>query len=200
VRVFSCRREKEPDRIGASIIVVIWKSFAGKDDLRRLRLRDAETLIHAPVLNSFSGEHIRHPLNPRLWLVPLRWLAAGGFVWAGIAHFRDPAFYRRIIPPFFPARPALVAISGVCEIAGGLGLLVRPLRRAAGWGLIALLIAVFPANIYMALAPNESADGRFAGWMLWLRLPLQAVLIAWVWVIALGSLADTAATRLRSRQ
>jgi uncharacterized membrane protein len=94
----------------------------------------------------------------------------------------------------------LVAISGVCEIAGGLGLLVRPLRRAAGWGLIALLIAVFPANIYMALAPNESADGRFAGWMLWLRLPLQAVLIAWVWVIALGSLADTAATRLRSRQ
>lgn len=130
----------------------------------------------------------------------MRWLAAVFFVVTGLKHFRDPVFYRRIIPPFFPGRSALVVISGVCEIAGGLGLLIRPLRRAAGWGLIALLIAVFPANIYMAVAPNETADGRFAGWMLWLRLPLQAVLIAWVWVIALGSLADTAAMRLTSRE
>ncbi len=117
--------------------------------------------------------------------VILRWIAAIAFVLAGLNHFRNPAFYRNIIPPAFPAPDALVAISGVCEIAGGLGLLIRPLRRAAGWSLLALLVAVFPANLYMAIAPDRIPHLRIPTWALWVRLPLQGVLGAWVWFVAL---------------
>src|SRR4051794_5021380 len=67
----------------------------------------------------------------------LRWLAAAFFVAAGVNHFVRPAFYRQIVPPGLPSPALLVVVSGVCEIAGGVGLLVRPLRRAAGWGLVA---------------------------------------------------------------
>jgi uncharacterized membrane protein len=108
----------------------------------------------------------------------LRWLAAAFFVVAGMFHFLRPELYLQIMPPYFPAPQLLVAVSGVAEIAGGIGLLIRPLRRAAGWGLIALLIAVFPANIYMLQHPGQF---HFAPWMLWARLPLQGVFIAWVW-------------------
>ena len=112
----------------------------------------------------------------------MRWLAALLFVFAGIAHFVKPGFYERLVPPGFPSPAVLVIVSGVAEIAGGLGLLVRPVRRAAGWGLIALLVAVFPANIHMALHPEQFG---IASWMLWLRLPLQMVLAGWVWWVAL---------------
>ena len=108
----------------------------------------------------------------------LRWLAAILFISAGTYHFVRPELYRQIIPPGFPAPELLVAVSGVAEIAGGLGLLLRPWRRAAGWGLIALLIAVFPANLYMAQHPGQF---HLAPWLLWARLPFQAVFIAWVW-------------------
>jgi uncharacterized membrane protein len=107
------------------------------------------------------------------------------FIGAGVNHFIMPAAYQRIIPPKFPSPALLVALSGIFEIAGGLGLLARPLRHAAGWGLIALLIAVFPANVYMALAPGKIPDHHVGRWLLWLRLPMQGVLIAWVWFIAL---------------
>ena len=100
-------------------------------------------------------------------------------------HFVAPGKYLRIIPPGFPSPAMLVAISGIAEMIGGAGLLIRPLRRAAGFGLIALLIAVFPANIYMALHPERFADLHLAAWLLWARLPLQVVLIAWVWSIAI---------------
>jgi uncharacterized membrane protein len=124
--------------------------------------------------------------DTRRWRTALRWLAAALFVAAGVNHFIKPDFYRGIIPPAFPAPGVLVAVSGGCEIAGGLGLLVRPLRRAAGWGLIALLLAVFPANVYMATSPQATPGWHFPHWLLWLRLPLQAVFVAWVWLIALG--------------
>ena len=116
----------------------------------------------------------------------LRWLAAAAFVAAGTNHFVKPRFYQSIVPPRFPNPALLVAISGVCEIAGGVGLLVRPLRRPAGWGLIALLIAVFPANIYMALFPNRIPGLHISRWILWLRLPLQPIFIAWIAWVALG--------------
>ena len=112
----------------------------------------------------------------------LRGLAAGFFVVAGVIHFLKPKFYLAIIPPYFPAPQALVAISGVAEIAGGIGLCFPTLRRAAGWGLVALLVAVFPANLYMAQHPDHF---QIAGWILWARLPLQAVFIAWVWFVAI---------------
>src|SRR3984885_2022130 len=102
----------------------------------------------------------------------LRWLAAIFFVVAGTFHCLRPELYLQIMPPYFPAPQLLVAVSGVAEIAGGVGLLILGLRRAAGWGLVALLIAVFPANIYMVQHPEHF---HFAPWILWLRLPLQAI-------------------------
>ena len=116
----------------------------------------------------------------------LRWLAAVLFIVAGLNHFVNPTFYCSIIPPGLPNPALLVAISGVCEIAGGLALLVRRLRRLAGWGLIALLVAVFPANVYMAIHPDRVQGLNVPQWLLWVRLPLQAVLIAWVAFVALG--------------
>jgi uncharacterized membrane protein len=113
----------------------------------------------------------------------LRWLAAVAFVGAGLNHFRSMPFYERIVPPSFPRPRLLVVVSGVAEVLGGLGLLVRPLRRAAGWGLIALLLAVLPANVHMATSDDPRVTLDLPRWALILRLPLQAVLIVWVaWV------------------
>ena len=124
------------------------------------------------------------PVSPPIWRIVLRVLAIVFFIGAGLNHFRSADFYKRIIPPQFPAPAFLVIISGLCEIAGGAGLAIPPLRRAAGWGLIALLIAVFPANIYMAFHQEKFADLHLPGWTYWARLPLQAVLIWWVWVVS----------------
>ena len=115
-----------------------------------------------------------------------RLLAALLFLAAGLMHFVAPEKYQRIIPPGFPFPAMLVAISGIAEMIGGAGLLIRPLRRAAGFGLIALLIAVFPANLYMAVHPERFADLHVAAWLLWARLPLQGVLIAWVWAVSIS--------------
>ena len=101
------------------------------------------------------------------------------FVGAGVLHFVRPEPFVRIVPDWLPAARALVFWSGVFEVLGGLGLLLPATRVWAGWGLIALLVAVFPANVHMALHPD-----LFPGipvWALWARLPLQAVLLAWVW-------------------
>ena len=106
------------------------------------------------------------------------------FLFAGLNHFRDPAFYLSMMPPFLPAHDALNGISGVCEMLGGVGVLVPATRRLAGWGLIALLVAVFPANIYAALQ-GQIAGLDAPGWTLWVRLPFQVLFVAWVWVVAL---------------
>ncbi len=101
------------------------------------------------------------------------------FVAAGANHFVNPGFYVRITPPSLPAPLVLVYISGFFEILGGVGVLVPSVRSAAGWGLILLLIAVFPANLYMAIRPDRFSDISPAA--LYLRLPLQAVFIAWAY-------------------
>lgn len=101
------------------------------------------------------------------------------FAVAGANHFRNPDFYVRIMPPWLPAHEELVAISGIFEILGGLAVFVAPLRPWAGWGLGALLVAVFPANLHMALNPELYPTLPEAA--LWARVPLQGVLIAWAW-------------------
>jgi uncharacterized membrane protein len=108
----------------------------------------------------------------------LRLLLASMMIAAGILHFAKPASYTRIVPSFLPSPLALVYVSGVFELLGGLGLLVAATRRWAAWGLIALYVAVFPANVNMAVH-HIGFDGP--SWVLWARLPLQAVLIAWAW-------------------
>jgi uncharacterized membrane protein len=107
----------------------------------------------------------------------LKYLLCAFFVAAGLNHFINPALYLKIMPPYLPWHLFLVYLSGFFEVALGLLLLVPALSRAAAWGLIALLIAVSPANIQMAINPELSPD--ISPVALWLRLPLQAVFIAW---------------------
>lgn len=116
------------------------------------------------------------------WSSISRLLVAVLFVVAGVNHFISPKPYIAIVPPWLPAPGLLVAISGIAEIAGGLGILWPPTRRLAATGLIVLLIAVFPANIYAAIAGMEIGGRAVPRWLLWIRLPLQVVLIAWVYL------------------
>jgi uncharacterized membrane protein len=103
------------------------------------------------------------------------------FILAGLWHFVKPATYLAIMPPRLPQPLALVYLSGACEVLGGVGLLLRSTRRLAGWGLLALLVAVFPANVYMALIHDHLG---IPGWVAWARLPLQLPLMWWVWKIS----------------
>jgi len=107
-------------------------------------------------------------------------VAAVFYIVAGSLHFLKPAPYLRIMPPNIPWHMAIVRISGAFEILGGLGLLVPATRRAAAWGLVAVLIVVFPANIYMAAHPVEAGAGGIAPVLGWGRLPLQGLLIWWL--------------------
>jgi uncharacterized membrane protein len=114
---------------------------------------------------------------------PSRAVLAAVFTFAGTLHFVRPRAYEAIVPPPLPKRES-VAISGVAEIAGAVALLHPATRRAGRWGLLALLVAVFPANIYMAVSP-EKIHGldldKMPRWMLWARLPLQPLAMLWVW-------------------
>lgn len=103
---------------------------------------------------------------------------------AGLVHFVAPGLYRGMMPPWLPAHELMIAISGAAEIAGGASLLVPSLRRAAGYGLIALLIAVFPANVQMLLDHRAAGGALPQELLLWLRLPLQLVIIRWVWKVS----------------
>ena len=106
------------------------------------------------------------------------------FVVAGLLHFLSPVTYERVMPPYLPLHRELVYLSGAMEIAGGLGLLPKRTRPVAGIGLILLLAAVLPANVQMLLDARDA--GKPAWWitLLWLRLPLQLVLAAWVWNVS----------------
>ena len=111
----------------------------------------------------------------------LRYLLAVFMIFAGVMHFVRPRGFARIVPRWLPAPLTLVYVSGFFEVLLGLGLLFTPTQRWAAWGLVALFVAVFPANVNMAV--NHIGFGRNPGprWLLWARLPLQGVLIAWAW-------------------
>jgi uncharacterized membrane protein len=111
----------------------------------------------------------------------LRVVLTIAMVTVGVLHFVFPAPFAHIVPAYLPAPFVLVYLSGVAEIAGGLGLIVERTRRAAGYGLIALYVAVFPANINMAVNDIGLGDQPVSPLLLWLRLPLQAVFIAWAY-------------------
>jgi uncharacterized membrane protein len=101
-----------------------------------------------------------------------------------MAHFIDPEPFLAIVPPALPGHAQLVFVSGLCEVAGGLGLLIPRVRRAAGWGLLALLLAVYPANIHMALNEVYLPDMPRQAWLLWARLPFQFLFAAMVCISA----------------
>lgn len=113
-----------------------------------------------------------------------RWILVVFMVVAGTNHFIAPATYDAMMPDVLPAHRALVYVSGVAEICGGLGLIVPATRRLAAWGLIALLLAVFPANVNMAVNHLPLGGTELPSWALWARLPMQLVLIAWAYWFA----------------
>ena len=116
----------------------------------------------------------------------LRIILAGAMTAVGILHFTSPEPFVRIVPAALPAPLLLVYVSGAAEVAGGLGILIPALRRAAGIGLIALYIAVFPANINMAIHGIPLGEAPVPTWALWLRLPFQFVFMAWVYWVAVA--------------
>jgi uncharacterized membrane protein len=112
---------------------------------------------------------------------PLRWVMSIVMVAVGIVHFAYPAPFVAIVPAWLPNPALLVAISGIFEILGGVGLQVRSARRLAAWGLVALYIAVFPANLNQAMNHIEFPGSHTPSLLFWARLPLQLVFIAWAY-------------------
>ena len=112
-----------------------------------------------------------------------RWLMAALLVAAGVMHFVDPWFFVQIMPPYLPWHWELVYLSGAIEIVLGVLLVVPATQRLAAWGVIALIGAVFPANLHMAMANVQfdpvPAGGQPSQAAAWLRLPMQLVMIAW---------------------
>ena len=112
----------------------------------------------------------------------LLYVMAAFYIAAGVNHFLSPDFYVAIMPPYLPWHLELVYLSGVAEIVCGVGLLIPRTRVLAAWATIALLVAIYPANIHVALN-DIPLGGRSEGLGIWnwLRLPFQFVLIAWAW-------------------
>ncbi len=132
-------------------------------------------------------------MRRRSWSI---FLLATLFIAGGVLHFVIPGRFEGVIPFWIPDHAFIVKLSGACEILGGIGLLIPLTRMATGWGLIVLLVAIFPANIEMlrqAHAVESSSVWRIA---LWARLPLQGVLIWWVYRAG-TRLKDPASQELR---
>lgn len=119
--------------------------------------------------------------NPHRIKEILRVIHAVAIIVVGITHFIVPEQYARIVPPQLPYPFELVYISGFFEILGGIGLVIPFVSVAAAWGLVALYIAVFPANINMAVNSIPLDGIPHIPWLYWARLPFQAVLIAWAY-------------------
>ena len=107
----------------------------------------------------------------------LRYLLSLVVIVTGVLHFIAPDKLVKIVPDWLPAPRVLVLVSGVFEIAGGIGLLIKQTRTLAAWGLAALFAAVFPANVNMAVHKIYTDNP----WILWGRLPFQGILIAWAY-------------------
>ncbi len=103
------------------------------------------------------------------------------FVFAGVSHFLIPETFMKLMPPFIPFPLMMVYISGVFEILGGIGLIISKTKKAASYGLILLLLAVFPANIYVALENIQLGGFMSNSFYQWFRVVLQIPLIIWVW-------------------
>ena len=109
---------------------------------------------------------------------------AAFFAFTGTMHFVIPRSYEAMMPPSFPAHREAVIVSGIAEIAGAAAVLPRGSRRLARWWLLGLLVAVFPANVHMAVNPEQVRGldlEKVPRWALWARLPLQPLAMIWVW-------------------
>lgn len=115
----------------------------------------------------------------------LTYIMGLGYIWVGISHFYNTDFFLKIMPPSFPLHLESVYLSGFFEIIFGMGIMIKFFRKYASWGLILLLIAVYPANIYLAF--NEVAQNKIgiSSFMAsWVRLPIQFVLIGLAYFVS----------------
>ncbi len=155
------------------------EGFGEKDE------SSCERVASSFILHPSSFKTPLHPCIPTSWRhmrkvkVVMKYLLSVFFVLAGVNHFINPDFYVNIMPPYLPRHLELVYLSGFFEVALGVMVLIRRHTRLAAWGLIALLVAVFPANIHMAVNAHLYPDISPIG--LWIRLPFQGVFIAWAW-------------------
>jgi uncharacterized membrane protein len=113
----------------------------------------------------------------------MRRVLGATFLATGLLHFLNPRLYEAIVPGYLPRHRALVYASGVAEMAGGAAVLHPRTARPAGWWLVATLLAIFPANVEMAV--HAQRFRRIPAPLLWARLPLQGAIIAWVWRVAI---------------
>ncbi len=111
---------------------------------------------------------------------------AAFFTIAGVMHFVRPRAYEAIVPPYVPEPRQAVQISGLAEVVGGVAVITPATRGFARWWLLAVLVAVFPANLHMAVNPEQVAErgvpaDKIPRWLLWARLPLQPLMMWWAW-------------------
>ena len=109
----------------------------------------------------------------------LKYVMAAFYVYGGVNHFLNPDFYLVIMPPYIPAHGMLVGLSGVAEIVLGLALLLSLTQRLAAWGIIAMLVAFLPVHVHMLVNAELFPDAPIV--FLWIRFPLQALLILLAW-------------------
>jgi uncharacterized membrane protein len=131
-------------------------------------------------LHTVSYRSLRAPMTKGSLKTGVRLLVGLSFVWVGISHFINPSLFVGIMPPYLPWHLELVYVSGFFEVLGGVGLLIPKLRRLAAWGLLALLVAVYPANIHMLVNEVYLEGMPQEPWLLWARMPFQFVFAAGV--------------------
>jgi len=152
----------------------------------RARIRRARALVYGGHLFDVRRRHLSAEDSPARAMIAAmtrrRLALAAFFLTAGALHFLRPRTYEAIMPDALPAKRELVYASGLAELVGGAGVLHPRTRTAAGCWLIATLIAIFPANVHMAV--NAERYRPIPAALLWLRLPLQALLIRWAWRVA----------------
>lgn len=149
-------------------------------------------LLHVPWLGRLLGAWV--PAETRRDRA--RVAAAVAFIVASLPHFLTPARYLPMMPPWLSDPLLLIYLSGLAELAGGVGLLVPATRRMAAWWLVAVLVAIFPANVHVALSGANAEGLPSASWYIWSRLPFQAIFI-W-WVLASTRRGEGAATQRRT--
>ena len=138
-------------------------------------------IIQELVISDLSNLSSLMKLPAGWWKKIVLFGLAAFFINVGVDHFVNPEFYLSIMPPAFPLHLEAVYISGFFEVLGGVGVLIPRLRKIAGWGLVALLVAVYPANIYMAITPEAFPEVSVA--LLYVRLAFQFLFFYWAFSV-----------------